>query len=629
MIKLSSTLLFTSLVSFLVLSLVLFPCLSFATSEQTIANTPVFKSEAAQQLQKASSGSSNNFVSTYNINLDKFLADELEGFSTFLLTNALNQELVLIRSSESYLLLDQYFSVISSQYSMHSELSASQLQQMLQRFFKQQSVSVGIEFNAINLQISVTRKTSAYASLFISVFALVFLLIVSALCCARRQYLQRCLLKYSQQRNADAWLKIYQKASFAPYLLKRKWLNQARYWQRMQLESAQCSQQAKTHFKNGDISTAKVLANKALTSNAANKQANTLLKQITDLDHSAAALLNNEQWLRDKIAKAMNNYRQKQPLKALRQLYQARHLAKSVKALKEQAKEIKALINNINQECAIECTTLVINCSQDASTVLLFQNQSLHLGRRPHITDHALFSPQQSVFYINHKLVSRAGKQACITQTNKGFIFTDLGSKNGSYIKAHKCDDPQGVLLNDGDLIQLGSPNSTAAVGLNIALNKARDLLHISFEGPIPSLVDKKELNRIWPDNIATLSSRIVCVKRQCVLVYDLACCHISVVSLSQTQDGSALNKQCVNLCLITLGERATISPLQADVKIDNESLLGEVPLALPCNIAYAGVVFDFSSYDSKNYGSTKMPVPDSLSLDSTVSLNKLPGNGT
>lgn len=540
-------------------------------------------------------------INTFSLTLSGFLLDELAGLSTYILSNSPQSKLLLLNSREQ----DHWVTsaLISNEYQLQSKLSASQLKQLLQQYFNRQNLEVSAQYTLKKQQLNIQRLGNPNAPSLITTLIIALLLLALLAGLVRRQYLHFYLQEYTRKRNAEAWLSCYEKASFRAYGLKSKWGSQLSYWRRLLRDADDFAKQAKVYFDAGDVNTAKVFLSKAMHANSANQQARSLLHQITDYEANTQQLSENEQWIHNKVAKAMNNYRQQQVIKALRRAYQAHARATQDKGLKRQAKAIKKLINKIKTESKTSVSALMLNCSSDPSSHLICQNQSVQIGRLPSRSDTAWISNQDSVFYINHKSISRIGQQCQIERSEIGFELVDLGSKNGNFVNQERLEPKQRYLLQHGDVVQLGSKSLASSVRLDVNLSNNRNLLQLSFAQQTSALLDKLELNKIWPDNALATRTTLSCVQQGCMLLFNPNTRKMLVADAGECRLQDA---EFMPVCAINLGQSASIAPCDnaLDVQIDATPLLGEVPLICPCNVAFIckdgqQISFQLSEYDS------------------------------
>lgn len=564
----------------------------------------------------------------FSLSFDGFLFKELNGLTTWILANSGNTQLVLTQSSVDYQLLDQYFAINDSHYSLLTTLNASQIRQLLAEFFERRAINININFALMEnqiMQFSIVRSGNPYAPSLITVAICAVALALLLTMYVRRQYLDFYLMEYGNKRDADKWLDTYKKASFILYGLQKKWVSRASYWTRLQKESIELASQAKLYFDAGDVHTAKLFVSKSLHSNTANPQANKLIQSIEALELNAKSLSDSEMWIRNKLAKAMNDYRQKLPIKALRRLYQAVEVSQKESSLKKQTKAIKKLIKQINQEFCISEQALVVNCSSDPQSLVICQNETVHLGRRPNNDDVAWISAQDSVFYINHKSVSRAGQQCFINRQKDGFFLVDSNSKNGTFINNNQLIPHQPTKMNKADTIHLGGNTPFISSALKVNLSPNESLLELSIDLQTMTLLDKQELNKVWPDNALAVRSRLVCMHRECCVVFNKDTLKIHIFEVGEvpfaiqkankndSNDIENDRSQLLTLCIIKLGDKATIRPLSSsvvekEIMLDTIPLLGEVPLIFPCTLQYSNISIQLAAYDSTSIRYTHGP---------------------
>jgi hypothetical protein len=568
----------------------------------------------------------------FSLVFDGFLVEELNGLTTQVLANTGNTQLALTKSSISYLLIDKYFTVSNSQYKLTTVLSASQVEQLLTKFFTEQTLDATITFTQMEdqqLQFYIQRSSKPYIYSFITFLLLILAFLFFLGIYMRRRYVDTLLHQYAEERNADMWLDTYKKTTFFLLGLQNKWRTRVPYWSSLQKESIELTDQARLYVDAGDVQTAKLFLSKSLHSNTANSHAKKLLETIKIIELNKKSLSDDEQLIRSKLDKAKNNYRQKQPIKALRHLYKASELAQKSASLKKQAKAIKKLLKQIKLEFCTNEQSLLINCSSDPQSIVLCQNDTLHLGRLSSNDNISWISAQDNIFYINHKSVSRAGRQCSITQQENGFFLTDNGSKNGTYINNESLVPHQPIKLNNTDLIHLGGNIPFVSAAFRVSLSPKETLLALSLDPQSMTLLDKQELNKVWPDNALALKTKLVCVHRECCLVLNTGTCSLHVFELDEmpsqmkliSQDNTLPIEEKNNdstlwkpLCQIRLGENASVKPLLSsndkhNLSLEALPLLGEVPLILPCSISYIDTNIYLSNYDSTSIRYSHEPV--------------------
>ncbi len=552
----------------------------------------------------------------YEIVLNDFVFEELNGFSTFILEKNENHYLKLVSSTQNYTMFDAYFPVTSNQYQLLSTLPIDSVQTYLTRFFKASSVDVSVQVNqskASIQQIIVNRQGNPFAPSFLSSAILLILVLIAITWFVRRKSLDYKLHALAEVRNASDWLKTYEKATFPLYALASKYASQAIYWSRLADESNELHSQAKLYFEAGDFNTAKLFISKSLHMNTANKEAKELVKAIEEYETNTANLSKDEQWLRNKIAKALNNFRQQKPIKALKQLYQAEELAKQQKAFKKQSKAIAKLIKKVKQTFAKEYDSFTLNSTSDATSIVVFYGQKVQLGRSPSSEDLTWISQQDSVFPINHKLLSRLGYHGFIEYQDSHFYYVDLDSKNGSFLNRVKCTAQQPVLLKNKDVLQLGSKHPAQSVSLNVVISKDTSLMRMTISDQVNELLSKQELNTIWPDNVLAQSSQLACVQSQFLLALHSKTSSLRLLGVNELSDKVLKHEKLTLIAQFSLGKQSYISPMteDTDLLIDETPIFGEIPLIIPCEIKYKNCHIKIGNYDMTSTPFNQMELLD------------------
>ncbi|WP_395342751.1 FHA domain-containing protein [Ningiella sp. W23] len=533
----------------------------------------------------------------FALSLSGFSLQELAPFSTFMLEQANEAQLVLVQSEKIEGAFAAYLPTVNIRYAVSTKNTPSEFNQVMLRFFDQRDIRVISEFKRSENRFALSRAGNPYTpSLITSVIALILFVLLFILL-LKRQLFEYQLRKFADTKAADQWLKVYDKASAPWFMLRRKWNNQFNYWQRLQRESTELEKQAKLFFEAGDITTTKLFISKALNLNSNSQLAHQLIEKIDKQESSEKALSEKEQWVRNKVAKAMNNYRGNNAVKALRQAYQALDQSSGEKKLKRQHKAIKRLIQKIIAESAqiqvsIEMSNLLSN-----EKALISSAKQVNIGRMIPSDDASLTitdDEAQTCFFINHKALSRAGKQCALAQVQDVYTVEDVGSTNGTFVVAEGAE-PKHLAINNahtlaqGEKILLGSESELTAIQLNFEIDNA-PFLKVNIDEQIQHTLEIADLARVWPDYMQAMRTSLVMTKRSCVLVYDEEQSNLLLTS-EQTSKAS----KRVELVKLSLGNKAKITPLNtggkqsANEKImyNGEILLGEIPMLLPCEIKW------------------------------------------
>jgi hypothetical protein len=530
----------------------------------------------------------------FKLVLNGFSLDEVAPFASYVLSESPQSELRLSKSEKVESWMSDYLPVMETRFVVTTGATESQFNHLLNRFFEQSNIDVVNEFDAENQQFVVSRLGNPYTPSLLSRFLMVMMFILLCVLLIKRQIFQYQLERYAQRKSVDQWLEVYAKARSPWFALRSKWGNQFSYWQRLQRESQDLEKQAKLFFDAGDMTSAKLFISKSLNLNTDAKLARSLVQRIEQQESNHKALSEKEQWVRNKVAKAMNNYRGNQPIKALRQSYQALAALQDEKKLKRQYKAIKRLINKINADFTRSVSHLELSDLQTNDSCLVSNAAQLEIGRFSS-KDITLAHLEDVIpFYINHKALSRAGKHLAIQRTENGFYMFDQNSTNGSFVHSVNGDNTplkKGQLraVVDRDEINLGADSDLSAVKLLASVDESHSLLHLRMSKQLTKTLDIADLARVWPDYMHAMRSSLVMTSSYFVLAVNASTQALSIISLAQSQQ----NNDYKGMVVIELGKSAKLSPYQPAqdedaILYNDEPLLGEVPLLLPCELKWA-----------------------------------------
>lgn len=573
--------------------------------EHPLANIQIMDSEYVLGIAQSFVDELVNFQTQQQFNLvfDEFAFDELEGLTTFLLANNANQSLRLNRATQTNTFFERYFPTTNSDYSLQSSLLSSQILQQLRLFFEQREIAVRILFEKTAAQqprFYVTRESNPYLPSVLQLVLLVLLMGGMLILGYKRTSLNRQLTAFADARNADEWLSTYKHAALPFYFLRGKWALHHSYWSRLFKESEELATQAREFFVGGDVKSAKLFITKSLYANSANKSANQLVDLIEDSERTTGKQNKLEHWLNNKIAKALNNYRNRKTLKAMRHLYQALTVAKQNKSLRKQEKAINRLVKKFINDEGKSIKALEIKPKTGNQRLLLCNSHTIQLGRKPKNEASTWVSIQDSVFYINHKSLSRVGQHCVIETFADGFLVEDLSSKTGTFVNEHKIKPKQMRILERGDSLRLGGKED--AVTLQTQLSSGKQCLYVSFDQTTIDKADQSLLKTRWPDVKKARHTQMVCMQEKVVVYLDQEKHQLGAIDAADFNNNDK-QASLLPLCLIHLGEKAQISPWHnqhqcAHVLIDNVPLLGTVPLNLPCQLHCGDVSFSMNAFD-------------------------------
>jgi hypothetical protein len=529
----------------------------------------------------------------FTLLLKGFALDEVAPFASFVLSETLDTSLQLTSSEKEASVWSRYLPTVKTQFAVTSSLTESQFNHLLLRFFQDQNIDVVNEYQQTEQAFVVTRIGSPYTPSLLNTLLFVCIAVALVILLIKRQVYHYQLEALAEKKAVTQWLDIYNRAKAPWFFLQTQWRNQGSYWQRLQRESNDLEKQASMFFEAGDHTTAKLFISKALNLNSDAVQAKTLMNKIAKQEANQKALSDKEQWVRNKVAKAMNNYRRKQPIKALRQAYQALEASAGEKKLKRQHKAIKRLIHKINIDFAQAHHQVILNDLLTGNTCLVSTSKAAEIGRASTALAHSSFSVADNTieFPINHKALSRIGGQCRVSMHNGAFYIQDQQSKNGSFLQSKALltlEEP----LHNGDYIYLGANSEINAVKLKVDIDSGHTLLHLRIQKQLQHTLDITDLAKAWPDYVSAMRSSLALTQSHFVLAVDS---HTDAIMLVSEVDAMQ-NRNNIVLAKIVLGTHASLIPLSSaenehlfnnPITYNNEVLHGQVPLVLPCELKW------------------------------------------
>ncbi|MFC3121576.1 FHA domain-containing protein [Agaribacter flavus] len=544
-----------------------------------------------------------------NLSLEGFKIDELVPLTTYLLSLSKQNQVKLIETVQVPGKLSSLFPVVSTRYAITTDMSVSQLHNELLRFWQLLEIDVDLTYSRVKAELVLLRTNNPYTPSVVSTTLGMLVILVIFHLFIRRYYFHHQLEMLANGKRADEWLDTYARADKPWLRLGEKWQSQLNYWQQIKRESAQLEKQAKTLFDAGDVTSSKLFISKALNINTNAPVATKLMLAVENFEKDSKQLSDKEQWIRNKVAKAMSNYRNNQVFKALRQAYQAEESAKQDKQLKKQLKAIRKLINRINNELSPELERISIVQTASSQELSVGCESCLMIGR-----ENVDFVPPDSdtgAILINHKGLSRVGRHAKISASQAGFFIEDLGSANGIYVDDRRLEKGLAHKLSSGEQLTLGAESKLAAVCFQVDIGKTQGLLQLNSDNALKNKLPLNELANIWPDYVQAIRKNICLMRQHSYLYLDKKSGELLLSD--RVVDDKKIKKgmpERIALARIELGESSTISPLFSDavvaengadvVEVNGHKLLGKMPLILPIELRIADQLISITASPSK-----------------------------
>ncbi|GEM_PF-6742043 len=515
------------------------------------------------------------------ISMFGFTIDEMTPVSGFLLSLSANNQIKLIETSQVESSFSSYIPVINTTYALSTDVPANHLINEFIRYWDLQNITVKTDYDRIQGELSLTRVGVPYWPSLLSIFLVFIVFFMLLYWFTLRRGIQSKLNELALNKKADDWLALYDKSNKPWVRLNHHWTNKASFWRQIKRESQQLEKQAKLFYDAGDTNTAKLFISKALNINASAPAANELIQKIKVEEENVELLNDKEQWIRNKIAKAMINFRNNNYYKALRQAYQAEAKCGQQKALKKQMKAINKLVNKILFQSAFSVDRVHIKLTDAIEMTSIGREDEIYIGRE----DTWISEQGVGVMQFIHKGLSRIGQHAKLTLSNNGLSITELGSTNGTYHNAEKLNANESILLQQDDLLQFSAKSKRQ--GLAQRLTNVSHASFYCFEFPIESTkadyID--DYTKVWSDYMMAANRKFIITKKPVYI-------HLNIArnQLHTTFEKSE-SKSEIALFMLSLMPYLIIEPINSNkILLNNEEVLGRTALQLPAEIAYKDV---------------------------------------
>ena len=513
-----------------------------------------------------------------SINISGFSMNEIAPVSSFLLSLSANNQIKLIETSQVESFFSTFIPIIDTTYSLSTDIPSTHLINEFRRFWDLQDISVTVEYNRLSSELIIKRVALPYWPSLVTVLLTILMCFSFLFWLNKRRRIQSRLTEFAHKKQADDWLRLYDKSNKPWIRLSHHWINKASYWRQIKKESLQLEKQAKLFFEAGDVNTAKLFITKALNINTNSPEANTLIKIIEQEEKNVAQLNDEEQWIRNKIAKAMINLRNGNYYKALRQAYQAEARCGQQKALKKQLKAIKKLVNKILFQSAFRVDRVNIKLTDALDVLSIGCEDEVFIGRDDS------WIPEQGIGVMQflHKGLSRIGQHAKLTLSADGLGLFELGSTNGTFLNNKRVKSNQEYMLQQDDLIVLAAKSTQQGLAQRVKHAFHSDFYCFEFPNENAKEGVVAEYTKVWSDYMQSVNRTFIIAKRTVYICLDRT--DKNLFCALQLPDPN----RATALFTISLFPYLSIEPLQsASIHLKGEEVLGKTALQLPAEISY------------------------------------------
>lgn len=514
---------------------------------------------------------------TLTIRMSKFSIDEMAPVSSFLLSLSANNQIKLLETAQLDEVFSSFMPILQTTYALTTDVSVSHLIDEFRRYWDLQGIKVRTDYDRLTGELVIVRVGVPYWPSLLLMLVMLIVCLLSVFWYLRRRNIQLQLSFFSDKRKVDDWLELYDATNKPWVRLNPNLINQASYWRQIKRESQQLEKQAKLFYEAGDVNTSKLFISKALNINASAPDANKLVLKIQQDEKNKALLNEDEQWIRNKIAKAMINLRNDNYYKALRQAYQAEARCGQQKALKRQLKAIKKLVNKILFQSAFRIDRVQIKLTDDIGVLSIGREEQVYIGR----DDNWIAAKGVGVMQFLHKGLSRIGQHAKLSFSEQGLSITELGSTNGTYINKTKLAVDDDVYLQHGDVLLLAAKNTRMGLAQRLTeASKNRDFYCLEFPSDMTKEGFIADYTKVWSDYMLSVHRKFVLSRQALYVCLDNDSKQLfAAMQPPEPAQGKAL-------FIISLMPYLTISPVPSlPIKLNNEEVLGKTAIELPAEI--------------------------------------------
>ena len=515
-------------------------------------------------------------IQNIELSLIGFSVEELVPVTGFLLSLSRSNQIKLIETKQASYAFADAFPVVSSSYALTTDVPITHLNNELNRFWSLQNIDVNIEFDDTSGQLQITRVGYPYTPSLISLSMVIFVSSAFLYLFINRIRVNQKLQTLSDNKRVDEWLTHFNASNKPWVLLSTYWQNQQNYWQQIKKESESLEKQAKIFFEAGDYRSAKLFISKALNINTSAPLANELVDKLKLMEMDSKDLNDSGQWISNRIAKSMSNYRNHNPYKALRQAYQALEKASQSKSLKIQLKAIRKLIKKILYEEAIHADRIQIKLQGAIDFISIGCESTLFVGRLENWTP----QKDQGVIPFAHKGMSRLGKQSKFLQQSNQISIEDLNSTNGTYVNDLKLDDCV-QYLKDDDVIYFAGNSDQHSVPLQFNFLAKTDGFSLSYPSHLKSESNFAAYANIWSDFVTATQRQFVVAQQNVVVTIKKG----QELLVKRKNDKT---KNCIELFEISFSPFLSLIPKKGiKLELHGQEVLGEMPIVPPIELRY------------------------------------------
>lgn len=551
----------------------------------------------AQQLAIQIANMKKRYV--YKLRLTDFTPEEIDVISGMALSVTDGVKARLLQEKTRLHFLGLFMPSKDITFELSTMIAPSVFREQMSRLFKRMNVEVATKYIPQENIFESARSVSAYSMPLFAIWSIIIVLFFLLALLALWSWVQLKLNIYESANQSAKWLRLVRilKLIPVPFLCRDKWLQQMGYWEKRVRQGDIWFDNAQQLLQNHEIESANVFVKKSLEDNASNIAAQALEAAIAEQLSKHHLIEDERQQFKGLVSKAVELAQADKLFAALEKAYIALELCESHATFNRpvidlQIDSTKNLIKRISAHKALQCSGLVmksqsqriqINCG---NTMRIVRSEP----RDQSAVNLDLTLPQDTLSRVHRSIV-------IIRQAN-GFTAEDTGSTNGMWLQYRLCEKDKEYILAEMDQIHLSPPNELGTIGFHVSfLNSNKSIaLCLCQNAILPAVNLASSKSFINPSEYANYCWYLSA--ERFYLIFSLG--KYTWFSESEWRENQAQHEADEHfdevLSIKLEGDVwLELSSRSYDVKINNNRIVGPVPLPLESQISVNDFLIDIT----------------------------------
>jgi uncharacterized protein YcbK (DUF882 family) len=551
----------------------------------------------AQQLAIQIANMKKRYV--YKLRLTDFTPEEIDVISGMALSVTDGVKARLLQEKTRLHFLGVFMPSKDITFELSTMIAPSVFREQMSRLFTRMKVEVATKYIPQENLFESARSVSPYSMPLSAIWSIIIVLFFLLALLALWSWVQLKLNIYESANQSAKWLRLVRilKLIPLPFLCRDKWLQQMGYWEKRVRQGDIWFDNAQQLLQNHEIESANVFVKKSLEDNASNIAAQALEAAIAEQLSKNHLIEDERQQFKGLVSKAVELAQADKLFAALEKAYTALELCESHATFNRpvidlQIDSTKNLIKRISAHKALRCSGLIMR--SESQRIQINCGNTMRIGRSEPRDQSAvnldLTLPQDTLSRVHRSIV-------IIRQAN-GFTAQDTGSTNGMWLQYRLCEKDKEYILAEMDQIHLSPPNELGTIGFHVSfLNSNKSIaLCLCQNAILPAVNLASSKSFINPSEYANYCWYLSA--ERFYLIFSLG--KYTWFSESEWRENQAQHEADEHfdevLSIKLQGEVwLELSSRSYDVKINNNRIVGPVPLPLESQISVNDFLIDIT----------------------------------